>query len=81
MYNIIAMNHPNLKPDNSILFKSLFLMKQQNIIILDFTTFLFNIVALKRDSVTLKKKRFALERNSVALKRACCGEEVLKIFL
>ena len=36
-------------------------------------TFLF-IVALKRDSVTLKKKRFAL-------KRACCGEEVLKIFL
>jgi len=26
-------------------------------------------------SVTLKKKRFALKRKSVALKRACCGEE------
>jgi len=38
-------------------------------------TFLFIIAALKRDSVTLKKKRFALKRKSVALKRACCGEE------
>jgi len=25
--------------------------------------------------VTLKKKRFALKRKSVTLKRACCGEE------
>jgi len=29
----------------------------------------------KRARVTLKKKRFALQRKSVALKRACCGEE------
>jgi len=26
-------------------------------------------------TVTLKEKRFALKRNSVALKSACCGEE------
>jgi hypothetical protein len=50
MYNIIAMDHPNLKPDNSVLFKSSFLR-------------------------TVKYKRFALKQKSVALKRACFGEE------
>jgi hypothetical protein len=33
------------------------------------------IVAPERTQVTLKKKRFALQRKSVALKRACCEEE------
>jgi len=32
-------------------------------------------VALERASVTLKKKTFALKWKSVALKRACCGEQ------
>jgi len=30
---------------------------------------------MKRANVTLKKKTFALKTKSVALKRACCGEE------
>jgi len=38
-------------------------------------TFLFITVAPERACVTEKKKRFALQRKSVALKRACCGEE------
>ena len=67
MYNIVAMDHPNFKPNNSVLFKSSFFwtVKYNNFVPYDLS--LYNC-GHEIASVTLKKKRFAL-------KRACCAEE------
>jgi len=56
MYNVIAMDHPSLKIDNSILFKSSFLgtVKYNNFVL---PTFLSIILLLKRASMIWKKDR------------------------
>jgi hypothetical protein len=56
MCNITAMDHPSLKPDNSILFKSSILKTQKyNNFVLP--AFLSIIVFLKRASMIYKKDR------------------------
>jgi len=68
MYNIIAMDHPSLKPDNSILFKSSFLkaVKCNNFVL---PTFLSVTVFLKRAIMIQKKDRKKI------IKKKCRPEE------
>jgi hypothetical protein len=71
----ITMDHPSLKPDSSILFKSSFIrtVKYNNFVLYDLSV--YNCGPEKSRCYPEKKKCFALKRKTVALKRACCGEE------
>jgi hypothetical protein len=61
MSNVIAMDHPSLKPDNSILFKSSFLrtVKYKNFVL---PKFLCIIVFLKRAIMIQKRDREEREK-------------------
>ena len=84
MYNI-ALDHPNLKTDNSILYKSSFLrpVKYNNLVPSDIS--LYNCVpetgqfdpekGQRKKKKEKKEKGIAQKRKSVAMKRTCCGEE------
>jgi len=68
VYNIRAMDHPSLKPDNSILFKNSILIKIRNREINDFEVEELTIENVKKTMINLKNK-------SVVLKRTFFGEK------